>query len=178
MFYRHGFSYSLPLLFPFSRCTREKPWKRVHSLRLGQLSGESAVHCCNFDRTVSTFQPRSEHPSNLHKHVDHHAYHPRTSPSPPFTPTLTMFLLLPVLLSVSMVWAAPYCSLAPVAQSGSTATSAGGSGSHSSNGTGSGSSSSPGSVVAATWWASWHNSDFPLSSISWSKYSSVIYAFG
>ncbi|KDQ55695.1 glycoside hydrolase family 18 protein [Jaapia argillacea MUCL 33604] len=31
--------------------------------------------------------------------------------------------------------------------------------------------------VASTWWASWHASDFPVSSLSWSKYSRVTYAF-
>ncbi|KAI0305234.1 chitinase [Multifurca ochricompacta] len=34
-----------------------------------------------------------------------------------------------------------------------------------------------GSVVAATWYAAWHSSEFTLQDVSWSKYSSVIYAF-
>lgn len=32
--------------------------------------------------------------------------------------------------------------------------------------------------VATTWYAGWHGTDFPLADVSWSKYSSVIYAFG
>ncbi|KAG9123461.1 hypothetical protein FRC07_014912 [Ceratobasidium sp. 392] len=31
--------------------------------------------------------------------------------------------------------------------------------------------------VAATWFASWHAQDFPLSNVSWSKYTTVIYSF-
>ncbi|KAH9974733.1 glycoside hydrolase [Lactifluus volemus] len=31
--------------------------------------------------------------------------------------------------------------------------------------------------VALSWYASWHSNDCPLSSVSWSKYDSVIYAF-
>ncbi|KAH9168902.1 chitinase [Lactarius sanguifluus] len=45
--------------------------------------------------------------------------------------------------------------------------------SHSSNGT----SSGPSDFVAASWYAGWHSSDFTLQDVSWSKYSSVIYAF-
>ncbi|KAH9174721.1 glycoside hydrolase [Lactarius sanguifluus] len=32
-------------------------------------------------------------------------------------------------------------------------------------------------AVAATWYASWHSSDFTLQDVSWPKYSNVIYAF-
>ncbi|KAH9027953.1 chitinase [Lactarius pseudohatsudake] len=45
--------------------------------------------------------------------------------------------------------------------------------SDSSNGT----SRSPSNFVAASWYAGWHSSDFTLQDVSWSKYSSVIYAF-
>ncbi|KAG9121581.1 hypothetical protein FRC07_002405, partial [Ceratobasidium sp. 392] len=31
--------------------------------------------------------------------------------------------------------------------------------------------------VAATWFASWHAQDFPLSNVSWSKYTTVTYSF-
>ncbi|KAH9958052.1 glycoside hydrolase [Russula dissimulans] len=31
--------------------------------------------------------------------------------------------------------------------------------------------------IAATWYASWHSSDFTLQDVSWSKYTAVIYAF-
>ncbi|KAI0252956.1 chitinase [Lactifluus subvellereus] len=34
-----------------------------------------------------------------------------------------------------------------------------------------------GPVVGASWYAAWHSSDFTLQDVSWSKYSSVIYAF-
>ncbi|THH18711.1 hypothetical protein EW146_g2328 [Bondarzewia mesenterica] len=82
------------------------------------------------------------------------------------------FLLF--LLSFHMVWAAPYCTLTSSsdlsAPSPATGTSAGG------NATGTG-GGSDGSIVAATWWASWHSADSPLSSINWAKYSSVIYSF-
>ncbi|KAH9057749.1 chitinase [Lactarius vividus] len=46
--------------------------------------------------------------------------------------------------------------------------------SDSSNGT---SSSSPSNLVAASWYGGWHSSDFTLQDVSWSKYTSVIYAF-
>jgi hypothetical protein len=32
-------------------------------------------------------------------------------------------------------------------------------------------------AVASTWYAGWHSGDFPPENISWSKYSTVIYAF-
>jgi len=32
-------------------------------------------------------------------------------------------------------------------------------------------------VIATTWYASWHSSDFTLQDVSWSKYTAVIYAF-
>jgi len=35
----------------------------------------------------------------------------------------------------------------------------------------------PGRPLALSWYASWHSNDCPLSSVSWSKYDSVIYAF-
>ncbi|KAF8271823.1 chitinase [Lactarius quietus] len=38
-------------------------------------------------------------------------------------------------------------------------------------------SGGPSSIVAASWYAAWHSSDFTLQDVSWSKYSSVIYAF-
>jgi chitinase len=33
------------------------------------------------------------------------------------------------------------------------------------------------SQVAATWYAGWHATEYPLSSVSWSKYNTVYYAF-
>jgi chitinase len=32
--------------------------------------------------------------------------------------------------------------------------------------------------IATSWYAGWHSTDFPPSSVSWDKYSSVRYAFG
>ncbi|KAI0000659.1 chitinase [Russula compacta] len=32
-------------------------------------------------------------------------------------------------------------------------------------------------VIASSWYAGWHSEDFPISNISWNKYTSVIYAF-
>jgi chitinase len=31
--------------------------------------------------------------------------------------------------------------------------------------------------VAASWYASWHETDFPLSKVPWKKYTDVFYAF-
>jgi len=33
------------------------------------------------------------------------------------------------------------------------------------------------SFVKASWYAAWHSDDFPLSNVSWSKYTSIIYSF-
>lgn len=33
-------------------------------------------------------------------------------------------------------------------------------------------------LVASTWYAGWHATDFPLSNVSWDKYTHVTYAFG
>jgi GH18 family chitinase len=38
-------------------------------------------------------------------------------------------------------------------------------------------SSGPAETVAATWYTGYHSSDFTLQDLSWSKYSTVIYAF-
>ena len=34
-----------------------------------------------------------------------------------------------------------------------------------------------GTFIASSWYAGWHNSDFPLSDVSWHKYTWAIYAF-
>ncbi|KAL0956895.1 hypothetical protein HGRIS_003001 [Hohenbuehelia grisea] len=39
------------------------------------------------------------------------------------------------------------------------------------------SNSSDGGVIAAAWYAGWHATDFPLSQVSWAKYSIMTYAF-
>jgi chitinase len=33
------------------------------------------------------------------------------------------------------------------------------------------------SNIAAAWYAGWHAQDFPLSKVSWSKYTHMVYAF-
>ncbi|TFK49389.1 glycoside hydrolase [Heliocybe sulcata] len=75
-------------------------------------------------------------------------------------------LPLSLLAAVPFVSAAPFCtlaknSLAPVSSATNT----------------SGSGSSPSDLVASSWYAGWNAADFPPSNISWSKYSSVAYAF-
>ncbi|KAI0053163.1 glycoside hydrolase family 18 protein [Auriscalpium vulgare] len=83
-----------------------------------------------------------------------------------------MFLAFYLLICFTLVRAAPTCSL--VAASNSVQPSVvSGSSTNSTNGTASGS----GSIVASTWYAAWHSSQFTLEDVSWSKYSSVIYAF-
>ena len=34
-----------------------------------------------------------------------------------------------------------------------------------------------GSTISAAWYAGWHATSFPLSQVSWSKYTNLIYAF-
>lgn len=33
-------------------------------------------------------------------------------------------------------------------------------------------------TISAAWYTGWHAADFPLSKVSWSKYTHLIYAFG
>lgn len=33
-------------------------------------------------------------------------------------------------------------------------------------------------TISAAWYTGWHATDFPLSEVSWSKYTHLIYAFG
>jgi chitinase len=35
----------------------------------------------------------------------------------------------------------------------------------------------PRSIVATSWYAGWHSDNFTLQDVSWSKYTSLIYAF-
>ncbi|VDC03751.1 unnamed protein product [Peniophora sp. CBMAI 1063] len=75
-------------------------------------------------------------------------------------------------LWLTPVWAASKCSL-KAAPTGGARGSAG-----SGSGTASGSASTnSGAYIAAAWYAAWHSSDFTLSDITWSSYSSMIYAF-
>ena len=80
-----------------------------------------------------------------------------------------MHFLLPSLFTVALplVGAAPHCSLKSEAElqvSGAATTP-------------DNDPSGNQTFVAAAWYAAWHSDDFPLSKVSWSKYSSMIYAF-
>ncbi|KAJ8473778.1 hypothetical protein ONZ51_g7655 [Trametes cubensis] len=82
-------------------------------------------------------------------------------------------------LPIVSVWAAPMCSLVPSKSAGALAASASATAAVGGAATGSSSGSSDvgDDVVATTWYAGWHGSDFPPESISWSKYTAVTYAF-
>ena len=71
------------------------------------------------------------------------------------------------------------CSLVPSKSAGALAASASATAAVGGAATGSSSGSSDvgDDVVATTWYAGWHGSDFPPESISWSKYTAVTYAF-
>ena len=94
-----------------------------------------------------------------------------------------MFLPLSLLaaLPLASVWAAPMCSLKPKSAGSSIATASSSTPSGSPVGTsstGTGKNSSIGDeVVATTWYAGWHGTDFPPENVSWSKYTSVTYSF-
>ncbi|KAI0253573.1 glycoside hydrolase family 18 protein [Lactifluus subvellereus] len=83
-----------------------------------------------------------------------------------------MFLPLYIFVAAQLARAAPTCSL--TSQTSSLAPPSPG-------GVPGGPPNTPsgpyGPVVAASWYAAWHSSDFTLQDVSWSKYSSVIYAF-
>ncbi len=75
-----------------------------------------------------------------------------------------MFPLFYSFLFAQLILAAPTCSLVTprlYTPSNSSNVTSGG----------------PSNVVAASWYAAWHSSEFTLQDVSWSKYSSVIYAF-
>lgn len=74
------------------------------------------------------------------------------------------------------------CSLVPSKSSGAlaaSATAAGGAstGSTSTTSTSGNSSSIGDDIVAYTWYAGWHGTEFPPDKLSWSKYTAVTYAF-
>lgn len=77
----------------------------------------------------------------------------------------SMFPIFLSLLLARLILAVPTCSL--VAAPPNTPSNS------SSNST----SGGPSSIVAAAWYAAWHSTDYPLQNVSWSKYSSLIYAF-
>ncbi|KAH9000826.1 chitinase [Lactarius hatsudake] len=75
-----------------------------------------------------------------------------------------MFSRFGCFLLAQLLWALPTCSLVTPSHhslSRRLSTASGG-------GT---------NAVAATWYASWHSSEFTLQDVSWPKYSNVIYAF-
>ncbi|KAI0646605.1 glycoside hydrolase [Trametes meyenii] len=74
------------------------------------------------------------------------------------------------------------CSLAPSKSAGALAAAASasvsvGGASASSGSSSSGNSSIDDDVVAYTWYAGWHGTDFPPEKLSWNKYTAVTYAF-
>ncbi|OCB89110.1 glycoside hydrolase [Sanghuangporus baumii] len=70
------------------------------------------------------------------------------------------------------VHAAPLCGL--VSSSSSASADSAEPSSSANNGTGTNSNSS---LIAATWYAGWNSDDYPLSDVSWEKYTHVIYSF-
>lgn len=85
-----------------------------------------------------------------------------------------MFLALYILITAQLAWAILPCHSAVAFPTGHpTTTSTGAAPSCPLNAhTG---HSKP--IVAASWYAGWHSSDFTLQDISWNKYSALIYAF-
>ena len=83
-------------------------------------------------------------------------------------------LSLLVALPFSAVWAAPMCSLKPHKSASATSSAPAPTGTTVGK-TGSGSNGAE--VVATTWYAGWHGTDFPPENVSWSKYSAATYAF-
>ncbi|EIW51657.1 glycoside hydrolase [Trametes versicolor FP-101664 SS1] len=75
------------------------------------------------------------------------------------------------------------CSLVPSKSSGALAASATAAGGASTGSTSTGTSTSGNSssigddIVAYTWYAGWHGTEFPPDKLSWSKYTAVTYAF-
>ena len=89
-------------------------------------------------------------------------------------------LSLVAVLPLASVWAAPMCSLKPPKSSGAgaIATAPASSPSGTPASTSGGKNNTLGDeVVATTWYAGWHGTDFPPENVSWSKYTSVTYAF-
>ncbi|KAI9452735.1 glycoside hydrolase family 18 protein [Russula earlei] len=80
-----------------------------------------------------------------------------------------MFLLAPLIfITAQLARAAPSCSLTSSAPPSTSTIGAPGCSTN---------NSISKQVVAATWYAGWHSSDFPLQDLSWNKYTTVIYAF-
>ncbi|KAH9057928.1 glycoside hydrolase family 18 protein [Lactarius deliciosus] len=75
-----------------------------------------------------------------------------------------MFSRFSLFLLAQLLWALPTCSLVTPSH-------------HSPSRRLSTASGGGPNAVAATWYASWHSSEFTLQDVSWSKYSNVIYAF-
>ncbi|KAH9930546.1 glycoside hydrolase [Epithele typhae] len=69
------------------------------------------------------------------------------------------------------------CSLKPPKSASASAASSTGTASTGNNASGSSNGTLPDDVVASTWYAGWHGTDFPPDQLSWSKYTSVTYSF-
>jgi chitinase len=87
-----------------------------------------------------------------------------------------MFLALYILITAQLAWAAPATSGSnePVVSPTSypTSTGTGAAPSYPTN-----TPPGPSGIVAAGWYAGWHSSNFTLQDVSWSNYSTLIYAF-
>ena len=99
----------------------------------------------------------------------------------PFASVMFLPLSLLAVLPLTTVWAAPMCSLKPHKSAAATSSASAPSGSPvgatGTSGSSRNSSSVGDEVVATTWYAGWHGTDFPPENLSWSKYSAATYAF-
>lgn len=79
-----------------------------------------------------------------------------------------LYLLITFALYFRVTLALPYCAITP--REISPATDLVGRGGSELNPLGSG-------ILATAWYAGWHSTDFPLTNVSWEKYTAMIYAF-
>lgn len=87
------------------------------------------------------------------------------------TCSFLFFTVFPILSLILEAYGAPVCELVSASPSSSADSAA-----PSSTGNGTGTDIDSG-LIAATWYAGWNSDDFPLSEVSWGKYSHVIYSF-
>src|SRR5580693_3351364 len=90
----------------------------------------------------------------------------------PFHPA-PMLLALYIFITAQLAWAAPPCDSAVASPTGYPTTTRTGTAPSCPSNTQTDYSRS---IVAASWYASWHSSDFTLQDVSWNKYSVLIYA--
>src|SRR6266850_3123990 len=91
----------------------------------------------------------------------------------PFHPA-AMLLALYIFITAQLAWAAPPCDSEVASPTGYPTTTSTGAAPSCPLNTQTGYSRS---IVSASWYASWHSSDFTLQDVSWDKYSTHIYAF-